>query len=897
MAFGGTIKLTGESEYKKALAEITGNLKVLNSEMKVVTSQYDKNDTSVRNLSQQNDVLSKKFSEQADKVHILEQALEDAERETGENSETSKKWRVELNNAQADLNKLSRALADNSVKLVDAKEKEESFTNQSKYAINNIKDLATEMLKGVAGVSNFGKTIKSDLTERVADAKDKVQSTGEKIKNFGSSISDTVKHPTKLGEAIKGKLVDAVEKLEDSSKKGADAVEELGDEAKKSGEKALSLGDIIKGNLISEGIMVGLKGLASAVKSVGSAFVNIGKQAIDSYAQQEQLVGGVETLFGVGGKSLEEYAKAQGKSVSEVRGEYMKMYEGQQTVLKNASEAYRTAGLSSNEYMETVTSFSASLIQSLDGDTKAAAERANMAIIDMSDNANKMGTSMESIQNAYQGFAKQNYSMLDNLKLGYGGTQKEMYRLLQDAKAIDKDFDAVFELDSKGHLTAEYADIVEAIHIVQTEMGITGTTSLEASNTISGSTGSMKSAWQNLITGIADDNANFGQLVDNLVVSIVGKDGEGGVLNNLLPRIETALDGIVQMVVSLTESLLPQIMQMAVDLINTLVTGISENLPALLESATTILNTLIDGITTVLPTLIPVALQMLMTIVTAILDNLPKILETGIQMLVSLANGIADKLPELIPLAINCILTLVDTLLDNLDLVIDSAINIIMALADGLLTALPDLVEKIPVIIYKLVDAIFRNFPKILDAGIEITLALADGLIKAIPQLLQSLPLIIGKIVNGLMGAIPQLIKAGGDLLSGLAKGLLNPTAIWNTVKGLFNGLVGGIKEMFGIHSPSTVFADVVGKNLALGLGEGFDETMSDVATDMANSIPTEFDADINTNLNAGAGSYNSNYDMMVSAFKQALTEVKVVMNNREMGAFVTNTVERVVYS
>jgi phage-related protein len=285
------------------------------------------------------------------------------------------------------------------------------------------------------------------------------------------------------------------------------------------------------------------------------------------------------------------------------------------------------------------------------------------------------------------------------------------------------------------------------------------------------------------------------------------------------------------------------------------------------------------------------------TLTTTILQNLPMLIEMGIQMFVSLIQGISDMLPTLIPLAIDTVILLVETLLDNIDLIIDAGIELIMNLGMGLIDALPRLVEKIPVIIDKLLSAIFNNFPLILDAGIELVLALADGLIKAIPQLLQSLPVIIGKLINGLIGAIPQLITAGGQLLAGLFKGLLNPTAIWNAVKSLFNGIVGGIKELFGIHSPSTVMADVVGKNLALGLGEGFDETMGDVSKEMANAIPTEFDTEIGTNINVASGqSQMSTYDTMVKAFKQALTEVKVVMNDREMGGFVTKTVERVVF-
>ena len=706
-SFGGSVKLTGESEYQKALRGISDNLKVLNSEMKVVTSQYDKNDNSSAKLKATSEVLNKKIAEQESKVKILKSALADAEKETGKNSDTTKKWQMEINNAEAELNDLNKEL-----------------------------------------------------------------------KNQHGNLD-------------------------------------------KSGEKALKLGDIIKANLISEGIIAGIKGLGKAIGAVGSAFINVGKQAVQSYAQYEQLVGGVDTLFGESSKKVQEYA----------------------------NNAYATAGMSANEYMETVTSFSASLIQSLDGDTAKASEVANRAIIDMSDNANKMGTDIQSIQNAYQGFAKGQFQLLDNLKLGYGGTKTEMERLIADASKMT---DVQKELGitvAEGDMS--FANIANAISVVQKNMGLMGTTALEASGTISGSTGSMKSAWENLVTGIADDNADFDKLVDNLVTSIVGKDGQGGFINNMLPRIQTALNGIVKMVVSLTDTLLPQIVTIGTDLILNLVKSLNENMPALLESASVILDTLINGIFTLLPTLMPVAISLIQTLVNSILDNLPMILNAGILMLVTLVQGVASMLPDLIPVAINAVLNLVGTLLDNIDLII--------------------------------------------DAGIELVLGLIDGLVLSIPTLLSKAPVIIAKFVSAIITNIPKLISAGGQMLAGLIGGLLDPTAIWNAVVGLYEGIVGGIKELFGIHSPSTVFRDEVGKNLALGIGEGFGDTMGDVTADMARAIPTEFDTSVN--MNSSSSSYGSNYDYLVTAFKEALKDVKVVMNNREMGAFIINTVEREVYA
>lgn len=751
-SFGGSVKLTGESEYQKALRGISDNLKVLSSEMKVVTSQYDKNDNSSQKLKATNEVLNKKIAEQKSKVELLKSALEDAKNETGENSSATKKWQVQLNNAEAELNDLNKELKDQSGNL------------------------------------------------------------------------------------------------------------------DKSSEKALKLGDIIKANLISDGIIAGIKGLGKAIGAVGSAFINVGKQAVSSYAEYEQLVGGVDTLFKDSSLKVQEYA----------------------------NNAYKTAGLSANEYMETVTSFSASLISSLDGDTEKASEVANRAIIDMSDNANKMGTDISSIQNAYQGFAKQNYTMLDNLKLGYGGNKTEMERLIADAARMTDVQKELGVTVDEGDLS--FANIANAISVVQKNMGIMGTTSLEASDTITGSTGSMQSAWQNLITGIADDNADFETLVNNLVESIVGKDGEGGFINNMLPRIEQALNGIVKMVVSLTDTLLPQITVIGLNLITSLVSGISENLSALLESAEIILSTLINGVLTALPMLIPMVMQMLETLITTILMNLPLLIETGVQMLVSLVQGIANMLPTLIPTIVSAVVLMAETLLDNIDLLIDAGIILIFALGDGLLNALPDLLEKVPVIIDKLITALSNNIPKLVENGVVLITNLGIGLIKAIPQLLIAISQIIGSMISGFANYYSKLGEVGLNLIKGLWEGISNATSwLRDKISGFFGGVVDDIKDFFGIHSPSTLFKNDIGKNMALGLGEGFADTMADVSADMQGAIPTEFDT--NVSMNTPSSSYGSNYDYLVRAFREALKDVKVTMNNREMGTFIVDTVEREVFA
>jgi hypothetical protein len=339
-------------------------------------------------------------------------------------------------------------------------------------------------------------------------------------------------------------------------------------------EKALSFGDVLKANIAGQAIVSGVKAVAGAVK-------NIGEAAIQSYGEYEQLVGGVETLF---------------KSSAD-------------TVMQYAANAYQTAGMSANEYMTTVTAFSASLLQSMGGDTDAAAEKANLAITDMSDNANKMGTDMQSIQNAYQGFSKQNYTMLDNLKLGYGGTKEEMQRLLDDANALN-----AAQGNYTNYTIDSYADIVDAIHTVQTEMGITGTTQLEASTTIQGSIASMKAAYENFITGLGDENADMAELITNLLGSAVT------VAENLLPVVERILENIgvvvqekgpemIEKFVGYAVEKLPQVIELGMKMVLAIVSGLANNLPQIVRSVLDMLATIVETFVSSLPDIVNVGKQ------------------------------------------------------------------------------------------------------------------------------------------------------------------------------------------------------------------------------------------------------------------------------------------------
>ena len=367
------------------------------------------------------------------------------------------------------------------------------------------------------------------------------------------------------------------------------SVKNMNESMKDATNSASKMSSVMKG-IGSSAIKVG-KGLAVAGAAAATAVTALVSKSVGAFADYEQLTGGVETLFGAGGRSVEEYAQSVGKSVSDIQGKYDSLMSAQNVVLENANKAYMTAGMSANEYMDTVTGFSASLISSLGGDTNKAADYANSALVDMSDNANKMGTDMESIKNAYQGFAKQNYTMLDNLKLGYGGTQEEMKRLLSDAE----------KLTGQRYDISSFADITQAIHAIQTQMDITGTTAKEASTTISGSWGSLKAAFENTLVGLTTGGEMFDQSLDALV------DSAKTFGQNVIPAITGALSGVGSLIESLAPVIVAELPSMVSDILphlvsaaKSLVTGLISQLPALGKAVLDAIPSIFDGMTDVI---------------------------------------------------------------------------------------------------------------------------------------------------------------------------------------------------------------------------------------------------------------------------------------------------------
>lgn len=448
---------------------------------------------------------------------------------------------------------------------------------------------------------------------------------------------------------------------------------------------------------IGKGLATAAKLGAAAIVAAATAVGALTKKSLEEYAEYEQLVGGVETLF---------------KDSADVVKQY-------------ANNAYKTAGLSANDYMETVTSFSAALLQSLGGDTEAAAKQADLAITDMADNANKMGTAMGDIQNAYQGFAKQNYTMLDNLKLGYGGTKEEMQRLIDDANALNA---------AQGNLTNysidSYADIVSAIHDVQTEMGITGTTAKEASTTIQGSLSAMKSAWTNLLTGIGDDSQDLDKLINNFV------DSTGTAAENILPRLGKIITGIG----SLAERLAPVV---------------AAAIPGL--------------VTTVLPELV----------------------QSGISMVGAILQGLVQMLPQIIQYGVDMVITLIESISSDPESLVETAIMLVAIIVSGLIDALPKLIAAAAELVTGLLRALISNAPNLLAAGLKLVGKIAEGIANSLGEIVKAGAKVVDSIIDGIAGAWKKLTGWFKGIWNDLFGGLSANVSVNGSAKGAVAGVNG----------------------------------------------------------------------------------------------------------
>ncbi len=518
--------------------------------------------------------------------------------------------------------------------------------------------------------------------------------------------------------------------------------------------------------------------LVSKVKGIVAA-AGIGKMlasSISAGADLQQSLGGVETLF-------------KGSA---------------DTVIKNAEMAYKTAGMSANQYMENVTSFSASLLQSLDGDTELAAAKANRAMIDMSDNANKMGTDIQSIQDAYQGFAKGNYTMLDNLKLGFGGTKEEMQRLIEHAASLtDVQNELGVSVDAN---SMSYANIVDAISVVQREMGIMGATANEAESTLSGSFASMKAAFSDFLGNLS-----------------LGRD------------IGPSLQALMETVSTYLRNLIPAVMNIIKTLPGAIWTVLSQSVPQIVSALMDFLPKFQEGVTNGLPQLAQSAMQVVGSFATGISTRLPDILSTGVQVLNSLVSGIMSTIPTLVESGLSALTEFINMLIANLPSVLESGKEILLNVVSGIQASLPQIVSAAGNAIASLLSGIVSHLPEILVAGIDLVVSLVAGIGNALPGIIAAGVNLVKKLWDTIKNT--DWLQLGADIIHGLINGIGSMAgALWDAAVNVAKSAFDGIKSFFGIHSPSRKMRDEVGKFIPSGIAVGI-EANTKPLTDAMHSL------------------------------------------------------------
>lgn len=862
--FGGAVKLTGESAYRKALKQITLDLKEVDSELKVVATQYAKNDKSEEALTAQSEALTKKLEAQAKKIGILKDNYTSLSAKAEENKAKHQALAQELENAVKELNQIEQESGKTS----------KAYQMQASY----VAGLTTDYNASEKAIEGQEQALSKARTE-INNAQSAYNSTEKALAGLGSEMDET-----------------------------SDDAKELGKEVEDSGEKAESAGN--GGFTVFKGVLANLASSAitatvSALQSLGSALIDVGKEAINSYADYEQLTGGIETLFGTNGQTLEEYQQKAYESIgntsayiaqlSQVTEDYYNREKANALVLENSANAYKTVGLSANEYMETVTSFSASLISSLGGDTLRATELADQALTDMADNANKFGTDISSIQSAYVGFAKANYTMLDNLSLGYAGSKEGMEQLLADAEKIS----------GVKYDISNLSDVYEAIHVIQTDLGITGATALEAEKTISGSLSMLGASWTNLITGLADDNADLDTLLSNFSESVLTVAG------NILPRVITFIQSAGTAITSLLQTLLPQLVALIPPLLQ-------EGLPVIITAIESVVSALAQS----LPIILPIIFEALNTLVLDLVNwigdgsNVTELLNGVLDLTLQLADNFSLLLPVLLPALINLIAGVAEFISnpDNILKIVDSVLLVVGSIVVALANSLPNILSLFSNLGYNIVDSNIRTLTAIKDGfltavnWIKNTLSswintvknlvntLKNNLVTTVTNIKTKITTFATDIFNKIKELPSKVISIGADIVNGIWSGINSKlTYLKNKISEFGTSIINKIKSVFQISSPSKVTAKL-GAFTAEGFGVGFEDKMRDVREDVNDALPT-FDnvGAINSGSTATTGGLD--YYTMVSAFKEALTGVNVELDDKKVGSFVKKTVSNAIYT
>ena len=643
------------------------------------------------------------------------------------------------------------------------------------------------------------------------------------------------------------------------------------------------------------------KKLLQVTTAISGALAGVVSLGVKSYADFEQNVGGIQKLFGDSADEL----------------------------IKKSEMAYKTAGLSANQYMETATSFSASLLKSVGGDTELAVQLTDRAIQDMSDNANTFGTSMDEVMNVYKALSKEQFSTLDNLKLGYAGTKEGMKQLIKDASQY-KDIQAELGI-TIDESSMSYDNMINAISVMQRQMNIAGTTANEAEGTITGSINMVKASFDNFINGsgspedLADAMTSMLKNIAKAVTKLAPQILKGlvSMFSSLAPQIATMVKDLLPQLITAVQDLINSLLQMLLQnttqiqtaitqLLNMIIQFLTNNLPLLVQAGITLIVTLAQGIIGAIPTLAEALPQVINTIINTLIENLPLVLEAGIQLLTAIVEAIPVIVEALVDNLPNIIETIVNTLINNIPMLLEASIKLFMALIEAIPKIIVELAKATPKLVATIVETLWNNRHKILEAGKQILLQIKNGITNNISKLYDTIKEMPKKIKDWFVSGLTTIKEIGTEIVHGIWEGISDGYEwIKKKIKDWVGDVLAYLKKCFGISSPSKVMRDQVGVYLAEGIGVGFTEEMGAVEKEMANAIPIDslvnqvdsamrglnygINSSVNPQINPNI-TFDQNYQLMANAMKDALSDMEVSLDDREVGKFVTKTITEEIY-
>nr|DAH84312.1 MAG TPA: minor tail protein [Caudoviricetes sp.] len=963
MGFGGVIKLQGESEYMRALKVVTQQLKTLSSEMKIVDAEFGKNNKSIDSLTARNEVLNKKLVEQRRNYEHAKSTLASLNEQQAKNDKAQGDLILKYERAKVKLDELKNSTTATTREIAEAKRNVEMYSTliqinndvQSENVIT-IKKVEAEMNKAEADIKSITREIENNNKEMAkgetaySKLTTTISSQESELKKLKQEYVNVVLEQGKGSTEAKNlmlKIKDLDSELTENKNKLNEAEQSLGkfsDGEKEAGEGALSLGDMIKANVISDAIMGGLRKLGDILMSCARKVVDFTKESIE-----------VGASFEAGMSTVSALSKSTGEELDDLTNKAIEMGKKTKFTVTESTEAFKYMALAgwdahemidgisgvmslaaaSGEELKSVTDIVTDSMTAFGWEAKRSTEFADI----MARTVTGANTTVEELGEAYKYCSTTagalNYDIKDvNLALGLmadsslkgsqAGTslRSMMTRLAANTNDARTTLEGLgVQVINQDGSMRNLGDVIRDIRpafdkLSESEKSV-------AAQTIAGTTGmagllaianSTPQTFEKVTKALNDTKVTAESMANTMLDNLQGattkfKSTLEVFQLTLYEKIDAPLKNVVQEATTSLGNLETAfkengfsglVEQLGVELANW-TTKIVEFLPTMAEQGASMIQTLLDGLQSQLPNIAQCSVQVVNTLLTKFIEMLPQLLQVGMDLLVQLALGISKALPNLIPTAVNCIMTLLETIYDNFPAVLDAGIQLLVSLAEGIMKSLPQLVAKAPVVIEKWVGAVIQYSPRMIAGALQIMLELAKGVVSFIPELVGKIPQIINELVNGFNKYVSNMRNIGSNLLKGVWEGISSwASELQRKVSGLCSNIVGWFKGAFGIHSPSTVFADAIGVNIGKGIEVGYEKEMSNFGDIIKDSIPTGYDFDMNANVNSSIPSMNnsiSEYGHIVKAFKQALGEMKIEMDGDEMGNFVDKTVTKLVYA